>query len=589
MIFQWVFGIACALIVSPRAWAGSESQIHIHVWAAILLGGILNLFPVMLIKLNPGETLTRHVVAISQMLFSALLIHLMGGRIEAHFHVFGSLAFVAFYRDWRVLMSASIVVALDHFLRGMYWPRSVYGIYFTDQWRWLEHTAWVVFEDIFLTYACIVGVRDLRVISERRATLEESNREIEKLRLAAVEANQAKSAFLANMSHEIRTPLGAVLGFSQLLNESDLDEATRTHYMDIINRNGHSLASLIGDILDLSKVEAGRLEIEKTQFSLTHLLYDITESLKFKASENNVELHVEFAGDVPNQIFSDPTRLRQTLLNVVGNAIKFTNNGTVKIMVSATKYPPSIIHLEFLVEDTGRGLSEAEQKKLFQSFSQADASTTRHYGGTGLGLVLSQKLSRELGGDLCLVQSEPGKGSKFLISISAKYVVESKAQPIDRPQPQYSKLNDCLKGIKLLVAEDAVDNRLLIDHILSRAGAIVSMAENGVDAVEKAENGSFDLVLMDIQMPVMDGLQATKQLRLRGYKKPIIALTAHVMIQDQEECIAAGCDDYLAKPVNRGALAEMILKHTNRHQEIQSYPNTFSSVWMSGPNPPSLN
>src|SRR5580692_10447586 len=233
MCFQWVAGVIAALVISPSAWAGSVSHVHIHVWAAIILGGIITIFPVSLAILRPGEALTRHIIAVAQMLMSALLIHLSGGRIETHFHVFGSLAFLAFYRDWRVFIPATIVVAADHFVRGVYWPQSVFGVLAPSPWRWVEHAGWVIFENIFLVRSCLQSVDEMKSIARQRAELESTNEIVErkvlertadlmdsqKRLLAAKEAAEAgslaKSTFLATMSHEIRTPMNGILGMTE--------------------------------------------------------------------------------------------------------------------------------------------------------------------------------------------------------------------------------------------------------------------------------------------------------------------------------------------------------------------------------------
>jgi signal transduction histidine kinase/CheY-like chemotaxis protein len=569
MLFQWLAGIVCAVVVSPRAWSGAASSVHIHVWAAVFLGGILNLFPAALGYFYAGRPVTRQIIAVSQMLVSALLIHLTGGRIETHFHVFGSLAFLAFYRDWRVLMTASIVVALDHFLRGVYWPQSVYAVAVPGTWRWLEHTGWVVFEDIFLIYSCVVGLRDLRAIGARPGQLEETNARVESLRLSAEAANEAKSVFLANMSHEIRTPLGAVLGFGQLLDDSTLSAPERRSYLDAIKRNGENLTRLIDDILDLTKVEAGRLEVETVGLSLRALVEEVFNSLSMKAAEKGLRLDAEYVAPCRDWIESDATRLRQVLLNVIGNAVKFTDRDGVKVSVR-TATVGDRVQVGFTVQDHGRGLSEREREKLFQPFTQADASTTRKFGGTGLGLVLSRKLARSLGGDLVLVDSAPGQGSTFRIDITAN---RGQARPDQTAAGQAAASGKgavtasrrALSGVRVLVAEDAADNQLLVTRLLTRAGAVVDVAANGQEAVDLAlsrEAGDpYDVILMDIQMPVMDGHDATRRLRDGGFTKPIIALTAHAMKEERERCLRSGCSDHVATPINVRGLIDVIARH----------------------------
>lgn len=388
--------------------------------------------------------------------------------------------------------------------------------------------------------------------------------ELERARIAAEAANDAKSAFLANMSHEIRTPLGAILGFAELLRDSRLGSDERLQFIETINRNGRDLAVLIDDILDLSKVEAGRIEIETLSFSLVSLVEEVAASLRVRAEENGVALTVTFEGTIPERVVSDPTRLRQILVNIVGNAVKFTAQGFVKIAVRADDRTDSRVRLMVIVEDSGRGIALEHQEKLFRPFSQADGSTTRKFGGTGLGLVLSQRLARLLGGDVVLRESAPGKGSTFVITADVRLGTEERAEPINarlvevrRDTPSWL-VDVRLADVAVLVAEDAPDNQLLIRRWLGKFGASIEIVTNGEAAVERALAQNFDVVLMDIQMPVMDGYSATQELRRRGYNKPIIALTAHAMSNERERCLSAGCNDHLTKPINPKMLLETI-------------------------------
>jgi PAS domain S-box-containing protein len=386
---------------------------------------------------------------------------------------------------------------------------------------------------------------------------------------SAEQMSQYKSAFLANMSHEIRTPLGAILGFTELLKNPNLQLSDRSRYIDIICRNGQNLTKLIDDILDLSKVEAGRLEIENVKFSLHSLLADVHSLLNLKAQDKGLYLHFVYEGDVPEQIISDPTRLRQVLTNVVGNAIKFTNTGgvTVTVRSEAAGEKPTGHFISFAVHDTGLGIPIEFQDRLFKTFTQTDSSTTRKYGGTGLGLALSQKLAKALGGDVVLKDSSSDSGSLFEISIKVLSADSVAVQGATHEHPQAKEKaaqfevgKNQLANIKILLVEDSPDNQLLLETMLTNCGATVQIANNGEEGVTQALKGSFDVVLMDIQMPVLDGYEATRRLRRQGYSKPILALSAHALIKDREASLSIGCNDHLVKPVDPEALIASIQK-----------------------------
>ena len=567
-ILEYFFGIAAAVFISPRTWIGAQSTVHLHVIAAVVLGALLFSFPLLLIRFMPGRPVTRHVIAVTQMVFSALLIHLTGGRIETHFHVFGSLAFLGFYRDVKVLATASVVVALDHLLRGAFWPESVYGTLSANGWRWFEHTAWVVFEDVFLFLAISQSVREMKAIAERQAGMEVAEREIAAAKAKAEQANQAKSAFLANMSHEIRTPMNAILGFGDLLMDDGLTEAERLDYASRIRGNGDQLLQLIDDILDLSKIEAGKVRIEKLRFSIAELVNEVAQQLRPLAERKNLALEVEFRTPVPQVIYSDPVRLKQILTNLIGNAIKFTQAGRIEVRLSFEKR-----FLAIEVEDTGLGISSASQRELFRPFHQGDGSITRRFGGTGLGLALSRRLAAALEGSLSLARSEPGKGSCFRLNIETGdvsgvlFVTSPKDLSPVRSRPALKVAGARVKklqGVKLLLAEDSSENETLIRLYLEREGAELTAVRNGQEAVETAASRDFDLVLMDIQMPEMDGLEATRRLRAGGFSKPILALTAHALREEVERSLQAGCDAHLTKPIERSSLVDAIKTRLQR-------------------------
>lgn len=389
--------------------------------------------------------------------------------------------------------------------------------------------------------------------------------EVKEAKEMAEAASTAKSEFLANMSHEIRTPLGAILGFTSLLADPELSPEARNEYIQIITRNGSLLSRLIDDILDLAKVEAGRLEAEVTTFSLPELINDVVSLLGVRAQEKGLDLVVEKDTKMPIQIATDPFRLRQILLNIIGNAIKFTQKGSVTITQKYEKMLKSDEHkIIFEIEDTGIGISEEQRKVLFQSFAQADSSTTRKYGGTGLGLNLSKKLARILGGNVWLAERDEKGGSTFIIEIKTPFVSfngENEKNGIDDSKKTI-ELND---KAKVLVVEDSEDNQLLMKHILSGKGIDVDFANNGIEGVEKALQGTYDIVLMDIQMPVMDGHEATRKLRSKGFEKPIVALSAHVMKEEIAKSLDAGCNEHLVKPLDSKKLFE-VLSHLCSHE-----------------------
>ncbi|RYZ73209.1 MAG: response regulator, partial [Proteobacteria bacterium] len=358
-------------------------------------------------------------------------------------------------------------------------------------------------------------------------------------------ANRLKSLFLANMSHEMRTPLGAILGFAKLLQDPKLSREDRAQYISIIEKTGESLTKIINDILDLSKVEAGHLEIDRSNFSLRALLNEVRMMSETKIGSKPVKILLHIDETLPDQVTTDPQRLQQILMNLLGNAIKFTEAGEVRLI--ATAVGPELV---FTVKDTGVGIAHDKKGLLFKTFSQVDSSLSRRHEGTGLGLVLSRHLARMLGGDVVLSSSETGYGSTFVIRIPFEIPAPALAM-VPSPEPaKVMTVQDRIQGKTILLVDDSEINRLLINRVLTKQGLIVEMAVNGLEAVEKVTARPYDAVLMDIQMPVMDGRTATQKLRELGYSLPIIALTAHAMKEDRDRCLEAGCNDYLTKPVD---------------------------------------
>jgi signal transduction histidine kinase len=403
--------------------------------------------------------------------------------------------------------------------------------------------------------SCVKAAFDDR---KRQLEVRDLLRELEDSRQKAVEANRAKSDFLANISHEIRTPLGAVLGFTELVMDAAVTEREKQIYMLAVRRNGQLLSALIDDILDLSKVEAGRIETQKIEFSLGELLSEVVSALEAKVAKKGLTLNIERQQPEIDNLVSDPIRMKQILMNLVDNAIKFTSHGHVVVRIAWEEIPerPKERRMVIDVEDTGIGISGAHVKQLFKPFVQADASTTRRYGGTGLGLVLSQRLSRLMGGDVRLKWSIPGGGSCFEVTLIAGVARLKMTAAKVQDKPARNGLP--LKDTKILVVDDSLDNQMLISRILKLLGAEVDLANDGIEAIDRALAQTYDVILMDLQMPRLGGVEATRILRGKGYTRPIVALTAHGLKEDRQRCLSVGCTDYLTKPIQRTHLVQVL-------------------------------
>ncbi len=423
---------------------------------------------------------------------------------------------------------------------------------------------------LLIGWAVLMILGDLRV--RRRAA-----EELERARQAAETANVAKSAFLANMSHELRTPLTSIMGYVDLMLDPEAAAAGRAEYLQTMRRSGEHLLTLINDILDVSKIEAGRMGVEAVECRLMDVLAEIHSLMRARAIEKGIEFNIEYQTAIPERVKTDPTRFRQILMNLAGNAVKFTDEGGVRVAVSCKEnFGKAAQGYRIVVEviDTGVGIAPEQQRRLFQPFTQADISTTRRFGGTGLGLSISRRLAQMLGGDLS-VRSEAGAGSTFRLSLpmdavaGAAMIPSGEAGQLVRGGGRGLETRARALGLRVLLAEDGAENRDVIMLHLRHAGCVATAVEDGEQAYDtalRAWRGAdpFDVVLMDMQMPVMDGYTATAKLRTQGYTGVIIALTAHAMKEDRDRCLRMGCDEYAAKPVHIPGLLRMMARFSGR-------------------------
>lgn len=398
-----------------------------------------------------------------------------------------------------------------------------------------------------------------QVVIER----ERAEAELKVAKQAADDANRAKGDFLAYTSHELRTPLNAIIGFADVLLGSEL-RPTQNDYVRRVKNAGTRLLTLINDLLDLSKIEAGKLNIEYADFQLRQTLDEVLYEQSVRAKEKKIGLEMHIAPDVPDNLIGDSLRLRQILLNLIGNSIKFTAQGKIAAEVKLKQLINGVAHLEFAVTDTGIGIPSDKLPKMFERYSQAEASTARKYGGTGLGLSICKSLVELMGGTIS-VQSEVGKGSVFTFDLPCK--VQPAAQAPEKPVTTVEA--DRFDGMTVLVAEDNEHNQLLIELLLKKKGVDVTLVDDGAQAIDKLAATDYDLVFMDLEMPVMGGFEAAAAIRQNeksnGKRATIVALSAHPPEEQRDNCIAAGMDDFLMKPFNDQSLRAMLQKYYRAH------------------------
>jgi signal transduction histidine kinase len=540
LLFHFAIGLALAPFYDTWAMAAAIGTLAL----AMFFGAVW---------LAPRSLVTRCIAGIALQAFVALHIFQLHGLPEMHFFFFSATTMLIAYQDWRAPWLGTFLIIGQHIAFAYLENAGVEMNFFEGPvgfWKLFFHFGIALFQ---------VAVCSFWATRLRRDTLHEAwnSRQLDDARRKAEEATAAKSGFLATMSHEIRTPMNGVLGMMALLDQTRL-EAGQREYLDTARRSGEALLAIIDDILDLSKLEAGRMGVDAVPFAPRRAVDDVAALLRPLASDKGVDLTALVADDVPESLTGDGRRVRQILLNLVGNALKFTQQGFVRIEATIDADESGARWLRLAVRDSGIGIDGEALSRLFTEFTQADTSTTRRFGGTGLGLAISRRLATLMGGSV-LAASAPGVGSTFTLVLPA--VAAAEPESADGPAAAPTPLKIAARRPVVLLVEDNPVNQLVATRMLQLEGCEVDLAANGAEAVDRAQMRLYDLILMDCHMPVMDGFEATRKLHERlipAARPPILALTASVLDEDRQLCRQAGMDAALAKPLQRAALAEAL-------------------------------